>query len=196
MFSESHFGKMRNDMNIFIQKFRKIIFCILTFIFFAFLTENSICAQPKEREYWPTSGWKTSTPEQQSMDPAKLSIAVELIQDRFPDAYSLLVVKNGYLVFEKYLRSGSPERVAVIHSVTKSVMSALIGIALDKGYLSSVDQKIIEFFPEYVTDDLDSRKKEIRLKHLLTMSAGFKWNDWGPIFWRWIYSPDWGKFTI
>jgi CubicO group peptidase (beta-lactamase class C family) len=183
-------------MKILNASFRKIIFCLLIFSAFAFLTEFADCEQPKTREYWPTSGWKTSTPEMQGMDSAKLSIAEEFIQNRLPDAYSLLVVKNGYLVFEKYYRSGNPERVATVHSVTKSVTSALIGIALDQGYLSRVDQKMIEFFPEYVTSELDPRKKEISLKHLLMMSAGFKWNDWGPILFDWYLSSDWGEFTI
>jgi len=184
-------------MNIFIQKFRKLIFYILTFSLFAFLIESSVCAEPKEREYWPTSGWKSSAPEKQGMDFAKLSIAGEFVENRLPDAYSLLVVKNGHLVFEKYFYLvGSPDRRAVVHSVTKSVISVLIGIALDKGYLNSVDQKLIEFFPGYFTDELDPRKKEISLKHLLTMSAGFKWNDWAPVLWEWYSSPDWVQFTI
>jgi CubicO group peptidase (beta-lactamase class C family) len=175
---------------------RKIIFYILTFALFVFVTENSFYAQPKVREYWPTNGWKTSTLELQGMDSAKLMIADEFIQERLPDAFSLLVVKNGYLVFEKYYRWGSPERYAVVHSVTKSVTSALIGIALEKGYLSGVDQKLIDFFPEYITDESDPRKKELRLKHLLTMSAGFRWHDWGPVMGSWYNSPDWAKFTL
>ena len=174
----------------------KIIFCILTFPLFVFLSENAVCKQPKKREYWPTSGWRSSTPEMQGMDSAKLLIADEFIQNRLPDALSLLVVKNGYLVFEKYYSYGMRERYAVVHSVTKSVTSALIGIALEKGYLNSVDQKVVEFFPEYITDELDPRKKEISLKHLLTMSAGFKWNDRGPIMRSWYFSPDMGKFAI
>jgi CubicO group peptidase (beta-lactamase class C family) len=84
----------------------------------------------------------------------------------------------------------------VVHSVTKSVTSALIGIALDQGYLKNVNQKLCEFFPEYITDDLDPRKKEISLKHLLTMSTGLKWNDWGPEMRFWYTSPNWAKFTI
>lgn len=174
----------------------KKIFCILTFFLFAFLTDNAVCEQPKKREYWPTSGWRTSTPEMQGMDSAKLMIADEFIQNRLPDAFSLLVVKNGYLAFEKYYSWGSPEKYAVVHSVTKSVTSALIGIALDKGYLNSVDQKLIEFFPEYITDDLDPRKKEISIKHLLTMSAGFRWNDRGPSMGKWYSSSDWLKSAI
>jgi CubicO group peptidase (beta-lactamase class C family) len=175
---------------------RKIIFGILTFSLFAFLTEYAVCKQLKTREYWPTSGWRSTTPEMQGMDSAKLMIADEFIRNRLPDAFSLLVVKNGYLVFEKYYSWGSREKYAVVHSVTKSVTSALIGIALDKGYLKSVDQKLIEFFPEYFTDDLDPRKKEISLKQLLTMSAGFRWSDRGPSMRSWYLSSDWAKYTI
>ena len=134
-------------MKIFNLSCREIIFYIFTFSLFAFLTENAVCEQPKKRECWPTNGWETSTPEKQGIDSAKLMIADEFIQNRLPDAFSLLVVKNGYLVFEKYYAWGSPDKYAVVHSVTKSVMSALIGIALDKGYLNNVDQKLIEFFP-------------------------------------------------
>lgn len=183
-------------MKIFNLSCSKKIFCILTLSFFSFLTEIAVCEQPKKREYWPTSGWRSSTPEMQGMDSAKLLIADEFIQNRLPDAFSLLVVKNGYLVFEKYYSWGSPEKYAVVHSVTKSVTSALIGIALDKDYLKSVDQKLTEFFPEYITDDLDPRKKEISLKHLLTMSAGFRWNDRGPVMRNWYTSSNWPKFTI
>jgi CubicO group peptidase (beta-lactamase class C family) len=183
-------------MKILKVHYRKLIFCILFFILFLFLTQHSICAQPKDREYWPTRGWKISTPEMQGMDSAKLSIADEFIQNRLPDAFSLLVVKNGYLIFEKYYSWGSPDKYAVVHSVTKSVTSALIGIALDKGYLNSVDQKLSEFFPEYFTGELDPRKKEISLKHLLTMSAGFRWNDRGPSMGNWYTSSDWLKFSI
>jgi len=183
-------------MKTFNSSYSKKIFCILTFFLFAFLTENAVGEQSKEREYWPTIGWKTSTPEQQGMDSAKLMIADEFIQNRLPDAFSLLVVKNGYLVFEKYYSWGSPDKYAVVHSVTKSVTSALIGIALDKSYLNSIDQKLIEFVPEYITDELDPRKKEISLRHLLTMSAGFRWNDRGPSMRNWYLSSDWVKFAV
>ena len=183
-------------MKKFSLNYRIKIFCILIFFFFAPFTENADCQQPTKREYWPTSDWKTSSPEQQGMDSAKLLLADEFIQNRLVDVFSLLVIKNGYLVFEKYYSWGSPEKIAVVHSVTKSFTSALIGIALDKGYLDSVDQKLIEFFPEYAADDLDPRIKEIRIKHILTMSAGFKWNARGPVMRDWYTSSDWARFTI
>jgi CubicO group peptidase (beta-lactamase class C family) len=174
----------------------KKIFCILTLSLVAFFSENAVCEQFKERKYWPTKGWKTSIPEKQGMDSAKLLITEEFIQNRLPDAYSLLVVKNGYLVFEKYYSRGSREKYAAVHSVTKSFTSALIGIALDKGYLNSVDQKLVDFFPEYITDESDPMKKEISIRHLLTMSAGFKWNDRGPSMRNWYLSSNWVKSAI
>ena len=174
----------------------KKIFCILTLSLVAFFSENAVCEQPKKREYWPTSGWKSSTPEKQGMDSATLLIAEEFIQNRLPDAFSLLVVKNGYLVFEEYYSRGSREKYAEVHSVTKSFTSALIGIALDKGYLNSVDQKLVDFFPEYITDESDPMKKEISIRHLLTMSAGFKWNDRGPSMRNWYLSSNWVKSAI
>ena len=183
-------------MKTFDLSFSKRILYILIFFFFALFTENAVCEQPKNREYWPTKGWKTSIPEQQGMDSAKLLIADEFIQDRLADVFSLLIVKNGYLVFEKYYSWGSPSKISAVHSITKSVTSALIGIALKKGYFDSVDQKLIDFFPEYVTDDLDPRIKEISLKHMLTMSAGFSWNDRGPVMRDFFTSEDWAKFTI
>jgi CubicO group peptidase (beta-lactamase class C family) len=183
-------------MKIFNLRCSKKIFCIFTCFLFVIFTENAVGEQPKKPEYWPTDGWRTSTPELQGMDSAKLLIADEFIQDRLPDVFSLLVVKNGYLVLEKYYAWGSPEKFAVVHSVTKSVMSALVGIALEKGYLLDVDQKLIEFFPEYITDESDPRVKEIRLKNLLTMSAGFRWNDRGPVMRVWYTSPNWAEFTL
>ena len=88
-------------MKIFKLSCSKKIFVILIFSLFAFLTENAVCGQSKKREYWPTNGWRISTPEMQGMDSAKLEIADEFIQNRLPDAFSLLVVRNGYLIFEK-----------------------------------------------------------------------------------------------
>ena len=172
------------------------VLLILGIILSVLINSNCIYAQALKRDYWPTDGWKSSAPEAQGLDPAKLSVAVEFIENRLPDAYSLLVVKNGYLVFEKYFRQGSPSRMSTVHSATKSIMSALIGIAFDRGFLRDTDQKIIEFFREYFAGDFDPRKNEISLKHLLTMSAGFKWNDWSPILWDWMYSPNWGQYAI
>ena len=183
-------------MKTLYQSSRKYLFSILIFCLFAFLPHTSFCKQPQARDYWPTSEWKTSTPEAQGMDVAKLMVADEFIRERLPDAFSLLVVRNGYLVLEQYYSWGSRYRQSVVHSVTKSVTSALIGIALEKGYLKSLDQKLVEFFPEYIADDQDPRKNEITVRHLLTMSAGFAWDDRGPSMTKWYFSSNWIKGAI
>ncbi len=179
-----------------IFKKQKLVFYILTFILLFCLATDAISQPPKQRDYWPTQKWHTATPESQEMNSGKLNIADEFIQNRLPDAFSLLVVKNGYLVFEKYYSWGKPNKYAVVHSVTKSVTSALIGIALEKGHLDNLDQKLIDFFPEYFSETSDPRKKEITLKHLLTMSAGFRWDDRGSSMVNWYSSLDWVKNAI
>lgn len=183
-------------MSLLNSKCYRKLFCILPVLLFAILAENAICEELPKREYWPTEGWRVSTPEKHGMDTAKLMTADAFVRGRLPDAYSLLVVRNGFIVFEKYYLQGNPNRYSVVHSVTKSVMSTLIGIALDKGYLPGVEQNISEYFPEYFTDELDPRKKEISIDHLLTMSAGFKWNDWGPELYDWIWSTDTARYTL
>ncbi len=149
-----------------------------------------------QRDYWPTLGWKTSLPEEQGVDADILDGVDEEIRSRFPDIYSLLVIKNGRLVFEEYYSFGDQKKIGLVHSVTKSVMSILIGIAIDQGTITSVDQKVFDFLPEHFTSDIDPSKQDITLRHLLTMTPGFEWEDRGQIFWEWLFSSDFIKFTF
>ena len=184
-------------MCLIIGGWRKTLSCCwVAFTLLAVCFGHATGEQPKPRDYWPTNGWEASTPEMQGMDPAKLMIADEFVRQRLPDAYSLLVVRNGYLVFEKYYAKGHPDRYAVVHSVTKSVMATLIGIALEKGYLKNVDQHMADYLPSYFTDEMDPRKRDITIEHLLTMSAGFKWDDWGPELYDFIWSEDPAGYAI
>jgi len=127
----------------------------------------------KAVEYTPLPGddWKVSTPEVQGLDPILVSKlyynAAEL-----ETIYSLLVIKNGHLVAERYFNEGSVEQKDRLQSVTKSYTSALVGIALEQGYLSSIDQKMLDFFPEVADQITDSRKEQITIQHLLQMRAG------------------------
>ena len=127
---------------------------------------------PEDRDYWPTDTWRTSTPEEQEMDSAVLIGADKSFQEIFPNSYSLLIIRHGYLVFEKYYNGQSPDQPGFIFSITKGFMAALTGICMKEGYLKSVDQKLEEFFPEYFTDDIDPGKKDITLYHMLTHTSG------------------------
>jgi CubicO group peptidase (beta-lactamase class C family) len=85
-----------------------------------------------------------------------------------------VVVRGGYVVFEAYYDGASPESYHSVNSVTKSVVSMLVGIALRDGLLSSVEQPIFELISEYDTTDLDPRKRSLTVRHLLTMTSGFE----------------------
>jgi len=107
----------------------------------------------------------------------------------FPNIHSLLVAKDSLLVFEKYwsgkdevwgtsigVVSHSKDSLHDIRSISKSIVSACVGIALDQGKIKSVQQRVFDFFPEYAKLDT-GRKSLLTIEHLLTMSSGLKWNE-------------------
>jgi len=86
---------------------------------------------------------------------------------------SLIVLKNDKVIVEKYLNGGSSDQLNDIRSASKSILSAILGCAIKDGYIDSIDQKIIDFFPEYKSDKLDPRVYDLRIRHLITMKSGF-----------------------
>ncbi len=144
---------------------------------------------------WPTDGWAQSTPEQQGMNPALLQAGDAYVRTQCPTRYSFLVIRNGYLVWEQYYHGMSKDGYADVMSVSKSVLSLLIGQALDSGTIATLDRKLVDYFPEYFSPSTDARKRLITLRQMLTMTAGFKWdevatgNDW-------VASKDWYQFVI
>ena len=125
-------------------------------------------------DYTPltASGWERSKPDEQGLDPMlldKLYYEAAEVETLF----GLLVIKNGYLVAEKYFNEGSIDQLSGRQSSTKSFTSALVGIALDQGCLQSVDQKMMDFFPEFADEITDMRKEQITIRHLLQMRGGY-----------------------
>jgi CubicO group peptidase (beta-lactamase class C family) len=94
--------------------------------------------------------------------------------------YGLLVIKNGHLIAEGYFNEGTVDRKNQLQSVTKSYTSALVGIALDQGCLSSVDQKMVDFFPEVSGQLEDPRKEQITIRDMLQMRSGYPWEETDP----------------
>lgn len=130
-------------------------------------------------DYWPTSAWRTSTPEQQGIDSTKLVAMLSEIQDKKYPIHGLVVIRNGYLVLEMYTPPFKAESRHYIASATKSFTSALVGIAIQQGYISGVDTRVLDFLPERTFANPDSRKQDITLTHLLTMSSGLDWPTQG-----------------
>ena len=134
----------------------------------------------------------TSTPEQEGLDSQILTKADDAIQKTMPSVLSFMVVRHGRIVYEKYYRGNNQDSPVVVYSVTKSVISALTGIAIREGYLANIAQKLTDIFPQYFNGNSDPRKREITLKHLLTMTAGLEVADDE----AWMKSTDGCKYVI
>jgi CubicO group peptidase (beta-lactamase class C family) len=144
--------------------------------------------------YWPTNGWRRSTPEEQDIDPVILARAAHEARDNMPTLYSLLIIRNGYVALEEHYRGHKPGDLYSVRSVTKSVTSALIGIACQAHYLAGLDQTVAELLPEYFGVDDEPRKLQMTIKDLLTMQAGLQWGP--PNEWRFYQYADWVAFAL
>ncbi len=124
-----------------------------------------------------------------------ISLINQIENKKYNKIHSILIVKDGHLIFEKYYSGNdykywspsSPtfnaglvdygiDSIHNIHSATKAFTSILIGIAIDEGFIKSVDEPIFEFFPEY-SDLSDSLKSKITVEHLLSCTSGLEWNE-------------------
>lgn len=137
-----------------------------------------------ERAYWPTEGWLTAPLEDHHMDTAKMAVADQFAEND-PLARALLVVKDGYLVFEQYYGDGGVDKSTNLWSVTKSYASALVGLLIDDATIASTDQLMADLMPDY------PEFNEIKLQHVLTQTTGLSWAESGPLWVDWIFSDDW-----
>ena len=138
---------------------------------------------PPSSDYWPTEEWRSSTPEAEGLDGARLQELVDLIaaDEQYPDLHSLLVIRHGYLVVEEYFAGQQADQLHTLQSVTKSFTSAAIGIAIDKGYITDVQEPVLGFFPELEgIENVDGRKRAMTLEDLLTMRSGNDYHERGP----------------
>ncbi len=137
-----------------------------------------------------------STPEAQGVDSRGLIRAVRRIRDEPVNLHSLIMMRNGRVIFEFYLPPYDRDTLHNVKSVTKSIMSALVGIALREGILDNLARPVLDYFPEYVTGDMDRRKAQITLRHLLTMTSGLDLDENGPVMTGIFASDDWIEATF
>ena len=110
--------------------------------------------------------------------------------------YSTLVVRNGFLLAEGYFNGAAVDQARYVASVTKSFLSAMMGIAVHEGFIADMSQKMMSFFPEYDQGNVEPAKFDITLRHLLQMRAGY-WHDSNDARWQaWVNSPDWIEYMI
>jgi CubicO group peptidase (beta-lactamase class C family) len=133
---------------------------------------------PKTQEkYWPTKKWRTSTPEEQGLHSGNLADMFNYINKTKRPLDSMIVIRHGYIVAEKYRNGQNATMKHPVYSVTKSITSALIGLAIQRGGIKSVDDKVLSFFPRRHFQNVTAEKKSMTIKQLLTMSSGLDWPE-------------------
>lgn len=157
-------------------------------------TENTSASRASENPASVSFAWKESTPREQGMKEDLLEQIDGEIRKNQTKLLSFLVVKNGYIVYEKYYQNRNKDTYTGVFSVNKSILSALTGIAIEKGFLKGTDQKVSDVLPELFTNQTDSRKKDITLRNVLTMTGGVEPVDNN--IQSWFQSPDWLSGTI
>jgi len=119
---------------------------------------------------------------------------VDAAAQSLPRLHSLLVSRGGELVFERYYNGARRDRPANIKSASKSVMSALVGIAIDRGLIPSLETPIVRYFPE-LAQDPDSRKRAITVEHLLAMRPGLEGTS-NRNYGAWVTSRNWVRHAL
>ncbi len=155
-------------------------------------TNNSNSTGP----YWPTQGWRTSTPEQQGMDSSLLAQAVEKVTQDSISLFSLLVIRNGYIVSETYFQGATAGQRREIYSCTKSFTSTLVGIATDQELIKGLKPTVLSFFPNREFKNLDADKQAMTLENVLTMNTGLAWEEGDPSYQKLYSSQDWAGFML
>jgi len=128
------------------------------------------------------------------LEPAPQTRVLERTKD-LPRLRSLLISIDGELVAERYFNGARAAHAANLKSASKSILSALIGIALDRGYLKSVHESVGKFFPEHLAGADDAKKNTITIEDLLTMRSGLEGTS-NVNYGRWVQSGNWVRHVL
>ena len=123
-----------------------------------------------------TGDWAFSNPSSEGMNDSILTAGFKTLGSS-PSIFSMIVIRRGKIIKEQYFNGCDSRASNNVHSSSKSILGALTGIAIAKGFIESEETKLSSILPEYFTSLEDPRKDEIRIKHLLTMSAGLYWEE-------------------
>ena len=151
------------------------------------------CSGEPTRSQFETYTWDVATAEEQGFNPQILDSAfAQARQLGFVDG--LLVIRNGRLVAERYYNGYTGSTPHNVMSVSKSFLSAMTGIALRERLIENIDVKVLPYFPEYIYPDIDERKYDISIRHLLSMRMGIESESSN--YWTIYNSDNWLKTTI
>ena len=128
-------------------------------------------------DYWPTGTWRECSPEEVGVDTAKLLKVYDYCANPDLNTEGLIIIKDGYIIGEAYFGDFRLDSHHASYSVAKSFISATLGIAIDEGFINSEDEYAYIYLPCWQEEGTVPAKKEIKIKHLLTMTGGLEWNE-------------------
>ena len=140
--------------------------------------------------YLDKKQWHPAEPETQHIDPSRLNKALDYVDTRLPTARSLLLLRNGKTVVEKYYWLGGPEATDYLHSLNLALLQVLIGIAIDHQLIQGPEQPLSAFFKKHLTQTLSDGTASLTLSHLLRAQAPLLWGAGNPDYWNLYYAGD------
>ena len=137
---------------------------------------------------------------QTPIPPRLAEMESEVQKGTFPKVTSVLIQKDGRLVYEKYFDDGSEAALRNTRSATKTITSLLVGIAVDRKRLPSVEARVLDYLPGRTFQNPDPRKAQITVEDFLTMSSLLECDDWNDYSRgneeRMYLVEDWVQFTL
>jgi len=149
-------------------------------------------------DYWPTVGWRASTPEEQGFPSEILAKGLQTLQEKQVDIDSLLIIRNGYIVVDANFDPYDGTFPHDLASVTKSIMTTLIAIAAEQGKLD-LDKPAVSYFPDWTIANLDDRKSRLTVRHLASMRNGMEsgcFDGDEPTLQKMRANPDWVQAAL
>ena len=150
-------------------------------------------------------GWNTATPAEVGIDPGPIGDMVRAVVDGdLAYTHGVIVARHGRLAVEEYFYGFDRETLHDMRSASKTITSTLVGLAVQEGRIDGSDAKALAYFPQYHRyANWDSRKADISVRHLLTMSSGLDANDSDPLseasegrYQSQTARPDWIKLAL
>ena len=180
----------------------KNAFLIMTILLCTLI--NLMCSNNNSKIQWPTNGWAYSSPEKQMMNSDSLELmSKKLASGDLGYIDGMLVIRNGKIIFEKsysnpydslfkstnttpgkynyYDSNWHPfykkTELHTLQSVSKSFTAAAVGIAIQNGAISGINEKLNQYLPNDISNIPDQRRDNITLKDILTMTTGIMWDE-------------------
>ncbi len=180
----------------------KNAFLIMTILLCTLI--NLMCSNNNSKIQWPTNGWTYSSPEKQMMNSDSLELmSKKLASGDLGYIDGMLVIRNGKIIFEKsysnpydslfkstnttpgkynyYDSNWHPfykkTELHTLQSVSKSFTAAAVGIAIQNGAISGINEKLNQYLPNDISNIPDQRRDNITLKDILTMTTGIMWDE-------------------